>query len=149
MEDRKKDHIDMAFGSRLEASQVDNRFEYEPLLGAHHKTDKQYSIADKPLKLPLWVSSMTGGTHRAGLINKNLAQACAEFGMGMGLGSCRILLEDKNHFADFNVRPVMGKNLPLFANLGVCQLDELLQKGEVDKIQNLVSKLDADGIIIV
>ncbi len=52
----------------------------------------------------MWVSSMTGGTKLAGTINRNLAMACNEFGMGMGLGSCRIIMDDDTYFEDFNMR---------------------------------------------
>jgi len=148
MEDRKRDHIDLAFSSKLNTNQVDNRFEYEPLLGSHIQKKQTYTFAGKQLKLPLWVSSMTGGTQRAGLINKNLAQACAEFGLGMGLGSCRILLDSPEHFDDFNVRPIMGDEVPLFTNIGICQLEHMINKGNTDQLDELVIKLKADGIII-
>ncbi|WP_430817157.1 isopentenyl-diphosphate delta-isomerase [Carboxylicivirga sp. RSCT41] len=148
MEDRKRDHIDLAFSSRLEGKHVDNRFDYEPLFGTHAKQKKEYQFAGKKMTLPLWVSSMTGGTQRAGTINKNLAQACAEFGLGMGLGSCRILLDSPQHFNDFNVRPIMGDAAPLFANIGICQLETMLEEGSTDKLGELVEKLSADGLII-
>lgn len=148
MEDRKKDHIDLAFSSRIDASQVDNRFEYEPLLGTHQTVSQTIPFAGKSLKLPLWVSSMTGGTQRAATINRNLAKACAEFGMGMGLGSCRILLENPQHLDDFYVRPILGDDLPLFANMGICQLEQMLQEKSTDQLSELVDKLKADGIVI-
>ncbi len=148
MEDRKRDHIDLAFSSRLDISQVDSRFDYEPLLGTHTKQKQQYAFAGKKLNLPLWISSMTGGTKRAGLINKNLARACAEFGLGMGLGSCRILLDAPEHFDDFNVRPLMGSEVPLFTNIGICQLENMLENGTTEQLNEMVNKLDADGIII-
>ncbi|MCT4646505.1 MAG: isopentenyl-diphosphate delta-isomerase [Carboxylicivirga sp.] len=148
MEDRKRDHIDLAFSSRLEGKHADNRFDYEPLFGTHSKITKEYVFAGRKMRLPLWVSSMTGGTQRAGVINKNLAQACAEFGLGMGLGSCRILLDSPKHFDDFNVRPIMGENAPLFANIGICQLETMLDNGTTDKLGEMVEKLSADGLII-
>lgn len=148
MEDRKRDHIDLAFSSRLEGKHVDNRFDYEPLFGTHSKIQKEYLFAGRKMRLPLWVSSMTGGTQRAGKINKNLAQACAEFGLGMGLGSCRILLDSPEHFSDFNVRPIMGDDAPLFANIGICQLETMLDKGNTDQLGELVEKLSADGLIV-
>lgn len=148
MEDRKKDHIDLAFTSRIDVSQVDSRFEYEPMLGTHNLVDKKVPFAGKELKLPLWVSSMTGGTQRAATINRNLAQACAEFGMGMGLGSCRILLDHPQHFNDFLVRPILGDDLPLYANMGVCQLEQMLKAKSTDRLSELVEKLKADGLVI-
>ena len=42
------------------------------------------------MRLPVWISSMTGGTEKAGVINRNLARL-ARIRAGMGLGSCRNL----------------------------------------------------------
>ena len=149
MTDRKKDHIELAFRSQLEKSLVDDRFYYEPFINTHPQTElKPFVFLGKEIRTPIWVSSMTGGTKLAGKINTNLAKACAEFGMGMGLGSCRLLLEDDTYLADFDVRHIMGSELPLYANLGICQLEELIQKKELSKISDLVKKLRADGIII-
>ncbi|PXX97833.1 type 2 isopentenyl-diphosphate Delta-isomerase [Marinifilum breve] len=149
MTDRKKDHIELAFRSQIEKSFVDDRFYYEPFINTHlQKELKPFSFLGKEIRTPIWVSSMTGGTKLAGKINANLARACAEFGMGMGLGSCRLLLEDDTYLEDFDVRHVLGSDLPLYANLGICQLEELIKNNELSKISNLVSKLQADGIII-
>nr|WP_321409199.1 isopentenyl-diphosphate delta-isomerase [uncultured Carboxylicivirga sp.] len=148
MEDRKKDHIDLAFSSRLDGNLADNRFDYEPMMGTHSKKDLSFEFADKKMRLPIWFSSMTGGTKRAGTINKNLAQACAEFGMGMGLGSCRILLDSPEYFDDFNVRPVMGDDVPLFANIGICQLEQMMENKTEEKLDELIQKLQADGLVI-
>lgn len=146
---RKQDHIELAFDSVVKAAQSDQRFYYEPLLSGHPESNKlETPFLGKTLGLPLWVSSMTGGTELAGTINKNLAAACAEFGMGMGLGSCRNLLYSDAYFNDFNLRPIIGNNLPLFANLGVAQVEELIERKETQRIHDLVGKLAADGLII-
>lgn len=143
---RKKDHIALAFEARTTA--LDSRFYYEPMLSAHpNKTDLSCQFLGKKLKNPIWVSSMTGGTEMAKTINKNLAIACNEFGMGMGLGSCRQLLDDKTYFDDFNVRPHIGTQ-PLYINLGIAQIEILLKKKETGKISTLIKNLDADGLII-
>lgn len=149
MEDRKKDHIDLAFQSQIESSGIDGRFYYEPLLSAHPQGIPQsISIAGKKLSVPLWVSSMTGGTELAGKINHRLARVSREFGLGMGLGSCRIILEDHKHFSDFDIRDELGPDLPLFANLGIAQIEKLAEKKELGKIDALLSKLRADGLIV-
>jgi isopentenyl-diphosphate delta-isomerase len=148
--ERKKDHIELAFRSRLDAGELDDRFYYEPLLAAHPTPGSlaPLNFLGKTLRAPLWVSSMTGGTALAGTINRNLAQAAREFGFGMGLGSCRQLLHAAEHRADFDVRPILGPDLPLFANLGVAQVDELLARGEHGRIEALVHDLQADGLIV-
>ncbi len=149
-ESRKRDHIELAFQSQIEARQLDKRFYYEPLLSPHPES-KSASIINflgKDLKVPIWVSSMTGGTEIARTINQNLARACKEFGMGMGLGSCRSLLKSDEMLPDFDIRDSIGPDLPLFANLGIAQLEALIDDGETYLIDQLISKLRADGLII-
>lgn len=149
MENRKKDHIELAFKSQTPDLMIDERFNYEPLLSAHPSEElKEFHFLGKTLRTPIWVSSMTGGTELAGKINGNLAKACREFGMGMGLGSCRIILEDDKYLSDFNVRDIIGDDLPLYANLGINQLELILKSKKIDVINNLILKLHADGLII-
>ena len=145
---RKRDHIELALKSQVKT--LDNRFYYEPLFAAHPEQGslKPFIFLGKIVKLPMWVSSMTGGTDMARIINRNLAQACGEFGFGMGLGSCRQLLYSDEHFDDFNVRPLMGDDVPLFANLGIAQLENLIERNETALITKLITKLRADGLII-
>lgn len=147
---RKKDHIELAFRSRVESGELDARFFYEPMLAAHPAPGSltPLSFLGKTLRVPIWVSSMTGGTALAGKINHHLARACAEFGMGMGLGSCRQLLYSDEYLPDFDVRKEMGSELPLFANLGVAQIETLLEQKELDRIPELLRKLQADGLIV-
>lgn len=148
--DRKKDHIEMAFKSRVEAGELDARFYYEPMLTAHPKPGslRPLPFLGKTLRTPVWVSSMTGGTALARKINRLLARACGEFGMGMGLGSCRQLLYSDEFLSDFDVREEMGADLPLYANLGIAQVEKLLKQKEGDRIPALLHKLRADGLFI-
>lgn len=146
---RKKDHIQLAFKSQVPVNELDNRFYYEPILVAHptDNTLKPFQFLNKTMKTPLWVSSMTGGTALANTINHNLAKACRDFGMGMGLGSCRQLLYSDEYLKDFDVRDVIG-NQPLYANLGIAQLEQLIEQKEFYIITNLLDKLRADGLIV-
>ena len=147
---RKQDHIELAFQSQVEEGKLDNRFYYEPLLAAH-PTDKileSFQFLGKTMQAPIWVSSMTGGTEWAKTINQNLARACNEFGMGMGLGSCRSLIYSDETLSDFDVRALIGDHLPLYANLGIAQLEQLIKQNELYLIDNLLNKLKADGLII-
>jgi isopentenyl-diphosphate Delta-isomerase len=148
-EQRKEDHIELAFQSRLNSDELDNRFYYEPLFSGHivELPKPNATFNGKSLNAPIWVSSMTGGTEKARLINQNLAKACNEFGLGMGLGSCRqLLFEDKN-LKDFDVRHLIGNN-PLYANLGIGQLENLIETNRMDLIHKMCEKLQVDGLII-
>jgi len=147
--ERKKDHIEMAFRSRVLHQQIDTRFNYEPLLSSHPEDEENIKIKflGKEFKAPIWVSSMTGGTTLAGIINKNLAKACGEYGLGMGLGSCRQLLYSDEYMDDFQIRKYMSDQ-PLYANLGIAQLEILIQNNQLGKVNLLLDKLEADGLVI-
>jgi len=149
LESRKRDHIDLALKSQTGIPEMDRRFHYEPMLQAHPEGGLQpFTFLGKTHRVPMWVSSMTGGTKMAGTINRNLAAACNEFGMGMGLGSCRIIMEDDTYFEDFNMRGIIGDQLPFWANLGIAQIEELVAGNKVSEATKLVEKLRADGLII-
>lgn len=147
--ERKKDHIELAFRSRVTAGMLDERFCYESALSGHpdEKVIPVMPFLGFNFSMPVWISSMTGGTALAGTINNNLARACGEFGMGMGLGSCRQLLYSDDHLKDFSVKKLMPHQ-PLYANLGIAQVEQLIQEGQHVKITDLINKLDADGLIV-
>lgn len=146
---RKKDHIDLAFISKVGIDHLEKRFDYEPIFSAHPTNfdNLKLQFLDGQLGAPIWISSMTGGTANAAKINKNLAMACGEFKLGMGLGSCRQLLTSDEFLDDFDVRKYINDQ-PFFANLGIAQVEELLTNGQVHKIVNLLDKLSADGLIV-
>ena len=147
--DRKSDHINKALMAQTSVNDLDHRFYYEPMIsGFPIEVPEPIPFAGKTLKVPVWVSSMTGGHALSGSINRNLAMACREFGMGMGLGSCRMLLQDETHFKDFNLRPIIGDASPLFANLGIAQIEEIVSDKKTDLLRRLVDRLQADGLIV-
>jgi isopentenyl-diphosphate delta-isomerase len=146
--DRKKDHIDLAFDSQTPGQSADGRFYYEPFMSGNINKLPELRFLNKNFGAPLWVSSMTGGTALAKKINTNIAKACKEFKLGMGLGSCRVLLDDDAYLEDFNVRHIIGDDQPLYANLGIAQVEELIEQRRSSKMMELVDKLNADGLII-
>lgn len=149
MEKRKKDHIELALNSQSLVSDHDERFNYEPLLNPHPKEGGlQIEFLGKQMKNPIWISSMTGGSEYSKIINTNLAKACNEFGLGMGLGSCRTLLESDEYLSHFDLRDIIGNEYPFYANLGISQVEQAVHQNEISKIINLVKKLKADGLII-
>lgn len=148
-EERKKDHIQLALNSQTTKDKIDTRFYYEPCLSGN---TPDYNLLKKQFlgtefNAPMWISSMTGGTKMAATINQNLAKICNKYGLGMGLGSCRRLLYDDTYFSDFDQRKTIGDR-PLYANLGIAQVEQLLDVGAYEKINELLKKLQADGLII-
>jgi isopentenyl-diphosphate Delta-isomerase len=148
--DRKKDHIQMALGAQSAVNELDSRFYYEPVLSAHPLENeiKVIPFGTKTLSYPIWISSMTGGTQGAKTINQNLARACREFGLGLGLGSCRKIIDSPESLSDFDVREYIGNDLPLYANLGIAQVEQWLQNQQQDNIRKIIQLLRADGLII-
>ena len=144
---RKSDHIDLAFLSQV--SENDARFIYEPALSGLDRGIYQSEIVfgSKKLNAPLWISSMTGGAEKALMINTNLAKAAKYFGLGMGLGSCRPILDPNSNCSDFNLRDLIGDQ-PLFGNLGIAQLNELMIDSNYQAVVTMLKRIDADGLII-
>ena len=146
LSNRKTDHIDLAFESQVPTG--DARFNYEPIHAYDLNRDLDpISFGGLKMMAPWWVSSMTGGAEKAGQINQSLAKACAKYGLGMGLGSCRPVLEGTAFAEDFLVRKWIGDQ-PLFANLGIAQLEEIAQNGTWSKLRDMIDRLQANGLII-
>ncbi|MBX2932386.1 MAG: hypothetical protein KF781_10630 [Chitinophagaceae bacterium] len=147
-ERRKDSHIALALLSQNNI--VDNRFYYEPMIAAHPNKKEEWNIqlGNKMLKYPIWISSMTGGTAKTNEINKRLAKAAAKFGLGMGVGSARIALENASKVKDFNLRPILGNNIPFYLNFGIAQIEKMIEAKSLTSINKLVDTLKADGVII-
>lgn len=147
--ERKGDHIELARKARTESTNVDLRFNYEPLFFSHPDENLKWEseFLGFHFDYPVWVSSMTGGTDHAKTINENLARLCGEFKLGMGLGSCRSLLGDRLRLSEFAIKRFMPSQ-PLFANLGIAQVEELVESKSVQLIHDMVSAVEADGLII-
>lgn len=155
---RKTHHLELAQRAQTPLqdsySQMDilKFFNYEPLLNGFPDFNDSHLLeapfAGKTLGAPLWISSMTGGTGEARHINQNLAHAAKEFGLGIGLGSCRQLLTSDEFFEDFNLRPIVGHDICLMANFGLAQVDQLLLQGHWDKLEEVCKRLEVDGLFI-
>ena len=106
--------------------------------------DLTVPLLGRDLAAPLIVSCMTGGTPEAGRINQTLARVAQTYGLAMGLGSGRALIESPATFDSFAVR-AQAPDVLLFANLGAVQLN----KGyTVDDCRRLVELLRADVLVL-
>ena len=149
---RKADHIRLALEQSQQSSRgvQDTRFDYEPLLGHQDfsQIDLSLEFLGKKFDAPLWVSSMTGGTRLAQEINTRLARTVARFGLGMGLGSLRPLLQGRQDLSDFHVRPLLGPERLLYGNIGIVQVDELLQNQSLGQLVEVLGELQCDGLVV-
>ncbi len=102
------------------------------------------TLLNHALRVPLLISSMTGGTTEADQINARLAEAAQASGIAMGLGSLRAALE-MPHLADtFRVR-AWAPDILLLSNLGAAQLNYGYDETHCLRAVELV---EADGLIL-
>ncbi|HIQ08416.1 MAG TPA: type 2 isopentenyl-diphosphate Delta-isomerase, partial [Anaerolineaceae bacterium] len=106
--------------------------------------DTGVTVFGKRLRAPLLISSMTGGTTEAGVINRRLALAAQETGIAMAVGSQRAALEHPELASTFQVRRY-APDILLFANLGAVQLN---YGYTVDHCRRAVEMIEADAFIL-
>ena len=79
---------------------------------------------------------MTGGAELSGVINRNLAAAAEQLGIGMMLGSQRIMLGNEMASASFTVRDV-APDVLLIGNIGLAQLSDEIVPELVDALDRV------------
>src|SRR6202012_2779783 len=152
MTTRKRRHIDVCLDDRVTYSGVTTGLEryllpYNALTQtslAH--VDLSTSFLGAPLRAPVLVGAMTGGAELSGTINKNLAGAAQRLGIGMMLGSQRIMLDSalgEQAASSFAVRDV-APDVLLFGNIGLAQLT----KDAVPDIVGALDRVAADALAV-
>lgn len=129
---RKLRHIDACLTGPVDHGRLTNGFEsFElPYNGLTQTSltavDLSTRFLDMPLRAPVLIGAMTGGAELAGTINRNLADAAQKLGVGMMLGSQRVMLgEDNPAAASFEVRD-LAPDVLLIGNIGLAQVSEAI-----------------------
>jgi|GEM_PF-16842 len=151
IERRKDDHIRISIGNNVSSDVVDGSYwgDVRLLHDALPETDMDeidttVTVFGRKLSFPLIVTAITGGFSGAERINANLAKACAEIGIGFGIGSERAGLmgvgrRSYSIIKDYDVPLVIG-------NVGAPQL--IAQGGRPalsrDDIRDAFELIDAD-----
>jgi len=143
METRKRRHIDVCLSEAVEYRTVTTgleryRLPYNALTQTNlGSVDLATDFLGTRLRAPVLIGSMTGGAELSGTINRNLAAAAQQLGVGMMLGSQRIMLDNGAASTSFEVRDV-APDVLLIGNIGLAQLDEFM-------VPDLVKALDRVG----
>jgi isopentenyl-diphosphate delta-isomerase len=143
METRKRRHIDVCLSEAVDYQTVTTgleryRLPYNALTQTNlGNVDLATDFLGARLRAPVLIGSMTGGAELSGTINRNLAVAAQQLGIGMMLGSQRIMLDNDSASTSFSVRDV-APDVLLIGNIGLAQLDELM-------VLDLVKALDHVG----
>lgn len=146
---RKSDHIRIVLEENVKSGLTNGfekyQFEHNALPELDlNQVDLTTTFLNHRLKVPLLISSMTGGNEEAGLINRTLAIVAQQAGMAMGVGSQRAGLERPNSMESFKVRQ-FAPDILLFANVGAVQLN---YGYSISDCQRAVDAIQADALFL-
>ena len=150
IENRKSEHLRVCIEEDVEFQQLTNGLEKYRFthccLPELDRSDIELgtTFLGKSLKAPILISSMTGGTELAHLVNTRLAMVAQRYGLAMGVGSQRIALEQPELAPTFAVRS-LAPDILLLANLGAVQLN---YGCGLEDCLKLVELLEADALIL-
>lgn len=97
----------------------------------------------KTLKAPILITGMTGGSERAGQVNRDLAEAAEACGVAFGVGSQRAMGETPALAKTFAVRDVAPRTV-IIGNIGLRQAAAM----GIDKVRSIVDAIHADGLAL-
>ncbi|MBN1941138.1 MAG: type 2 isopentenyl-diphosphate Delta-isomerase [Candidatus Diapherotrites archaeon] len=151
---RKTEHLDIACNQNVQFREKKTGFEkigfkeieleYKTLPEIDKKEIKlETKFLGKKFSAPLLVGAITGGCTEATQINKDIAGACEELGLGMCLGSMRAMLEKPELKETYFVRDV-APNIFLAGNIGAAQLPQY----SIEKIEKALKEIKADALAI-
>ncbi|MCA9523384.1 MAG: type 2 isopentenyl-diphosphate Delta-isomerase [Myxococcales bacterium] len=128
IQSRKDDHLRICADEDVDRGEVDAgfrrfRFDHDALPEIDFDgIDTSVEFLGRRLRAPLLIGAMTGGTDKAREINHRLARAAARVGVGLELGSMRVMLKNTETTSSFTVKE-SAPDLPLLiGNIGAIQL---------------------------
>ncbi len=145
---RKLDHINICLKEKVESSYTgfeDVMFVHNPLPEVNYDDiSLEVQFLGKRMNAPFLIASMTGGHPETYKINKNLAIAVENAGIGMGVGSQRAGIEDESVVDTFSVVREYAPSAFIYANVG---LPQIIEKG-IEYAEKAVEMIDADALAI-
>ena len=146
---RKLRHIDACLTGPVEYVSVTTGFErfslpYNALTQTSLTTiDLSTRFLGAQLRAPVLVGAMTGGAELSRTINRNLAEAAQKLGVGMMLGSQRIMLDDDEAARSFEVRE-LAPDVLLIGNIGLAQLSDAV----IPKLAAALERVGANALAV-
>lgn len=150
---RKLRHIDACLTGPVEYVSVTTGFEryalpYNALTQTSLTTiDLGTRFLGAQLRAPVLVGAMTGGAELSRTINRNLAEAAQKLGVGMMLGSQRIMLDDSPAGTvaarSFEVRE-LAPDVLLIGNIGLAQLSDAV----IPKLAAALERVGANALAV-
>ncbi len=97
----------------------------------------------KTLKAPLMITGMTGGTDRAGAVNRDLARVAEQAGIAFGIGSQRAMAEQPALLNSFAVRDVAPTTV-VIGNIGLRQAATI----GIEALRRMTDSIGADALAL-
>jgi len=107
------------------------------------EVDVSTTFLDRPVSMPVFISSMTGGSDEGYRVNKVLAEIAQAVGIPVGMGSIRILYRKPDVIDHFMLKR-LAPDVPVFANIGGVQLIDDDQRALLE----LIRRLEVDAIAV-
>lgn len=149
LQHRKRRHIDVCLTEAVDYQTLTTGFEryrlpYNALTQTDlNSVDPSTEFLGSRLRAPVLIGAMTGGAALSGIINRNLAAAAQQLGIGMMLGSQRVMLDDDEAAASFDVRGV-APDILLIGNIGLAQLQSAMAPG----LAAALDRVGANGLAV-
>jgi len=110
---------------------------------AAEQVDTSAQFLGRRVRLPVFISCMTGGSEGGFAANRALAEAAQARGVAVGMGSIRILFDHPELFPHFDLRAV-APDVPVLANIGAAQVRDLPH----ERLLELCARLRADALVV-
>jgi isopentenyl-diphosphate delta-isomerase len=151
IKERKADHISICLKENVQACKATTGFEDVSLLHRAlpeldlQKIDISTTVFGYIFSAPIFVGAMTGGTAKATKINIAIAEAVEQLGLGMGVGSQRIAIDNPKVEHSFSVVRDKAPTAFIIANIGGPQL---VSKYGVKEAKKAVEMVKANVLAI-
>ncbi len=126
--DRKLEHLHLCLHSDVEYHKKTGLMDVELVHRALPEVDMRdidlsCRLLGKEMDAPLIITAITGGHPNSREVNRKLARAAAQYGIGMGLGSQRAGIENPELAPTYTVAREEAPEILLWGNIGTAQLD--------------------------
>lgn len=150
IQNRKKEHVELTVNEDVFYKKTTGFEQFEFVHNAlpeldFEDVDVTGELLGRTFSLPLFISSMTGGYSKAGLVNAQIAQFCESVNLPFGVGSQRAMLENPQETESFSIVRKFAPNAFIAANIGGAQLINPLEKVT---FKQLTECIEANAIIV-
>lgn len=150
IKDRKEDHVDLTVNDDVSYRQPTGFQQFRFIHNALPEVDfnevtTEAGFLGRSFSFPLFISSMTGGYSEAGAVNAVIAEFCEAYNLPFGVGSQRVMLENREEASSFSVVREKAPTTFIAANIGGAQLIDGLAE---ENLNLLIQSIDADGVIV-